>query len=103
MYTGMQIVKFPEAHLVAGGWYLECSRGYVPKEEEDLYNSLVRSAPDVCDVVEEPDEDVDVEPPVKVKEKVVPPVKGKKGKKGKNDVPQASTQVTTRSYTRATS
>ena len=88
---------------MAGGWYLECSRGYVPKEEEDLYNSLVRSAPDVCDVVEEPDEDVDVEPPVKVKEKVVPPVKGKKGKKGKNDVPQASTQVTTRSYTRATS
>ena len=104
MYTGMQIVKFPVAHLLAGGWFLECSRGYVPKEEDDLYNKLVRSAPDVCDVVEELDEDVDVDPPAT--EKVVPPVKGKKGKRGKKgmkDAPQASTQVTTRSYTRATS
>ena len=100
----MQIVKFHVAHLLAGGWYLECSCGYMPKEEEDLYNSLVRSAPDVCDIVEELDKDVDVEPPPT--ESVVPPVKGKKGKKGKKDTkdaPQASSQVTTRSYTRATS
>ena len=79
MYMGMQIVKFPVAHLLACGWYLECLHGYVLKEEEDLYNSLVHSAPDVCDVLEEPDKDVDVEPPAT--EKVVPPVKGKKGMK----------------------
>ena len=70
-------------------------------EEEDLYNNLVRSTLDVCDVVEELDEDVDVElPPT---EKVVLSVKGKKGKKGMKDALQASSLVTTRSYTRATS
>ena len=52
----------------------------MPKKEEDLYNNLVCSAPDVYDIVEELDEDVDVEPPAT--EKVVPLVKGKKGKKG---------------------
>ena len=92
----MQIVKFLVVHLLAGGWYLECLCRYVPKEEEDLYNSLVCSKPDVCNIMEELDKDVDVEPPAI--EKVVPPVKGKNGKKGEKgmkDAPQASTQVTT--------
>ena len=27
VYTAMQVQKFPHAHLLADGWYLDCSRG----------------------------------------------------------------------------
>jgi hypothetical protein len=30
VYTAMQIAKFPHVHLVADGWYLDCSHGFVP-------------------------------------------------------------------------
>jgi hypothetical protein len=43
VYTAMQLAKFPHVHLEAGGWYLDCSRGFVPDVEESLYNSLVTS------------------------------------------------------------
>jgi hypothetical protein len=45
VYTTMQLAKFPRVHLVAGGWYLDCSRGFVPDVEKYLYNNLVTSAP----------------------------------------------------------
>jgi hypothetical protein len=51
----MQAAKFPHVHLEAGGWYLDCSRGFVPDEEESLYSSLVSSAPDVIELEKEPD------------------------------------------------
>jgi hypothetical protein len=54
----MQIAKFPYVHLEAGGWYLDCSRGFVPDEEESLYTSLVSSAPEVIELEEEPEEDM---------------------------------------------
>jgi len=68
----------------------------VPKDKEALYASLVASAPAVTELEELEEDDVSEAPPPK--EKVVAKVKGKKGKKV---APEASTQVTTRSYTRA--
>ena len=94
VYTLMQLTKFPRAHLVAGGWYLDCSRGFVPESEEALYSSLVSSAPEVIELEEEPEEDNHPAPPIIVKE--VGSAKGKgKGKR------VASSQVSTRSYTKA--
>ena len=94
VYTPMQVAKFPHVHLVAGGWYLDCSRGFVPEEEEPLYNSLVSSAPEVIELEEEPEEDENPAPPAIDKE--VAPVKAKgKGKR------VASSQVSTRSFTKA--
>lgn len=94
VYTLMQITKFPHPHLVAGGWYLDCSRGFVPEPEESLYSSLVSSAPEVIELEEEPEEDPIPPPPPIVKE--VGSAKGKgKGKR------VASSQVSTRSYTKA--
>ena len=96
VYTAMQIAKFPHAHLVAGGWYLDCSRGFVPEVEESLYNSLVDTAPEVIEFEEEPEEETPVPQPI---EKDVVPVKAKG--KGRKLVPHASSQVSTRSYTKA--
>ena len=94
MYTLMQITKFPRAHLVEGAWYLDCSRGFVPEAEEALYTSLVSAAPEVIQLEEEPEEDENLAPPPILKE--VGSAKGKgKGKK------VASSQVSTRSYTKA--
>jgi hypothetical protein len=45
VYRAMQVTKFPHVHLEVGGWYLDCSRGFVPNEEESPYCSLVSSAP----------------------------------------------------------
>jgi hypothetical protein len=90
----MQLAKFPSAHLVAGGWYLDCSRGFVPEGEEALYSSLVASAPEVIELEEEPEEDVNPAPPTIVKEVVSAKGKGK-GKR------VASSQVSTRSCTKA--
>jgi hypothetical protein len=90
----MQITKFPHPHLVAGGWYLDCSRGFVPESEESLYSGLVSSAPEVIELEEEREEYHIPAPSAIVKE--VGSAKGKgKGKR------VASSQVSTRSYTKA--
>ena len=73
VYTAMQRLKFPHVHLVAGGWYLDCSRGFVPDVEQGLYNILVGSAPEVIEVEEEPEENIPAPPSI---EKEVVPVKG---------------------------
>ena len=96
VYTAMQVAKFPHVHLLAGGWYLDCSRGFVPDAEADLYNSLVTSAPEVIELEEEPEEDNPTPPS---HEKDVASVKGKG--KGRKLVPLASSQVSTRSFTKA--
>ena len=57
IYTLMQLVKFPRVHLVAGGWYLDCSRGFIPKVEEPLYSGLVCFALKVIEQEEEPEGD----------------------------------------------
>ena len=36
VYTAMQVAKFPHAHLVAGGWYMDCSHGFMPNAETYL-------------------------------------------------------------------
>ena len=96
VYTAMQLAKFPPVHLVAGGWYLDCSRGFVPDVEESLYNSLVTSAPEVIELEEEPEEE---NPAPQSIQKDVTPAKGKG--KGRKLVPHASSQVSTCSYTKA--
>ena len=96
VYTAMQVAKFPHVHLLAGGWYLDCSRGFVPDAEAYLYNSLVTSAPEVIELEEEPEEDNPAPPS---HEKDVASVKGKG--KGRKLVPLASSKVSTRSFTKA--
>ena len=90
----MQLAKFPRVHLVAGGWYLNCSREFVPKVEEPFYSSLVCSAPEGIKLEEEPEKNENPAPPSIVKE-----VASEKGKgKGKR---VAFSQVSTRSFTNA--
>ena len=96
VYTAFQRLKFPQAHLVAGGWYLDCSRGFVPDVELGLYNILVGSAPEVIEFEEEPEEDIPA--PQSIHKDVVP-VKSKS--KGRKLNPKSSSQVSTRSYTKA--
>jgi hypothetical protein len=43
-------------HLVADGWYLDCSPGFVPEVEESFYNTRVSSTPEVIELEEEPEE-----------------------------------------------
>jgi hypothetical protein len=43
IYTTTQTTKFYEAHLQAGEWYLDCSRGFVPGEEKHFFVNLVSS------------------------------------------------------------
>jgi hypothetical protein len=92
----MQVAKFPHVHLEAGGWYLDCSRGFVPDEEESLYTSLVTSAPEVLELEEEPEEEMAIPQSI---EKDLAPVKGKG--KGRKLVPHGSSQVSTRSFSKA--
>ena len=40
VYTPMQLAKFSRMHLVAGGWYLDCYRGFVPNVENPLTIAL---------------------------------------------------------------
>jgi hypothetical protein len=42
-------VKLQKWHLVAGGWYPDFSRGFVPEVEETLYTTLVNLAPKVIE------------------------------------------------------
>ena len=53
----MQLANFSHVHFVAGGWYLDCSRGFVPDVEESFYNNLVTSTPEVIELEEEPKEE----------------------------------------------
>ena len=46
VYTTTQTTKFPESHLQAGGWYLDCSGGFIPREEKPFFANLVSSAPE---------------------------------------------------------
>ena len=64
VYIAMQVQKFPHAHLVADGWYLDCSRGFVPDVERGLYNILVGSAPEVIEFEEEPEEHIPAPQPI---------------------------------------
>jgi hypothetical protein len=96
MYTGMQLVKFPLVHLVASGWYLDCSRGFVSDVEETLYNNLVSSIPEVIELEEKAEENNQAPPS---NEKEVAQVKGKG--KGRKVVGHASSQVSTCSFTKA--
>ena len=64
--------------------------------EESLYNSLVTSALEVVELKEEPEENNHAPQSI---EKDVAPVKSKA--KGRKVVPHASSQVSTRSYTKA--
>ena len=94
MYTPMQLAKFPRMHLMVGGWYLDCSRGFVSDVEEPIYNNLASFAPKVIELQEESEEDENPAPPTNDKE--VAPVKAKgKGKR------VAYNQVSTRSFTKA--
>ena len=43
VFTSVQVAKFPQSHLQGGGWYLDCSGGFVPVEEKPLYSSLSSS------------------------------------------------------------
>ena len=53
----MPLAKFPRVHLVASGWYLDCSRGFVPNVEKPLYNNIVCFAPKIIELEEESEED----------------------------------------------
>ena len=92
----MQVAKYPTSHLEACGWYLDCSRAFVPDEEEAHYGNLVNSGPDVIELDEDPDEPTLAPPSV---EKDVAPVKGKG--RGKNVLAHASSQVSSRSNAKA--
>ena len=75
---------------------MDCSRGFVPVVEESLYNTLVSFAPEAIELEEEPDADIPAPPST---DKDVAPAKGKG--KGKKVLAHASSQVSTRSYTKA--
>ena len=79
MYTKLQAAKFPFFHLEARGWYLDCSKGFVSKAEELLFNNLVDTVPvELKPLEKEPKE---VKPQSKLaKEKAEKPVKGKSKK-----------------------
>jgi len=75
----MQVAKFPHVHLEAGGWYLDCSCGFVPDVGESLYNNLVSFAPEVIELEDEPEKG---NPAPLSNDKDVVSVKGKgKGRK----------------------
>ena len=89
MYMTAQTTKFLESHLQAAGWYLDCSAGFVPGEENLLFASLVSSVPEENIVTfEEPD----------IFELPRPSPKAPRGKgRAKTTATAASSQVVTRS------
>jgi hypothetical protein len=92
VYTALQVAKFPLVHLEAGGWYLDCSQGFVPDAEESLYSSLVSSGPEVIELEEDSEED---NPAPLSNDKDVASIKGKS-----KDKKVASSQVSTHSFTK---
>ena len=83
-------------HLKASGWYLDCSRKFIPKMEAVLYNTLVSSALEVNELEKEPKEN---NPAPLSNDKDVASVKGKG--KGRKIVPYASSQISIHSFTKA--
>jgi hypothetical protein len=108
MYTEDHEV-WPYPHLKHGGWYLDCSNGYIHTSEEPSYASLNAEAPSQM-VVYQPamQEESDKEKSKGSKvAKVAKQPKGKKGKKGETIPPASATPasqgtITTRSATKAT-
>jgi hypothetical protein len=96
VYTAMQDAKFPHVHLVASGWYLDYSRGFVPEVEGVLYNTTVSSAPKVIELEREPEEDILA---LLSNKKEFASVKGKG--KDKKIVAHAPSQVSTRTFRKA--
>ena len=96
VYTGMQLARFPFVHLVASGWYLDCSRAFVLDVEKTLYNRLASFVPEVIELEDEPKEDNQAP---SSNEKEVAQVKGKS--KGRKVAAHASSQTSTRSFIKA--
>ena len=46
MFTKPHVVIFSFSHLVAGGWYLDCSDGFVTVNEQSLYNVIINGDSD---------------------------------------------------------
>ena len=44
MYTELQVSKFLFFHLEARDWYLDCSKGFVPKEDKPLFKKFADTA-----------------------------------------------------------
>ena len=63
VYTPVQVSKFPQSHLQAGGWYLDLSGGLVPAKEKPLFSSLVRSDPELSIIPDEEPDIVELPPP----------------------------------------
>ena len=87
VYTTMQTTKFFQSYLKAGGWYLDCSRGFVHGEEKPLFASLVRSAPEENIVTFEEPDIVELPPPPKASQEK---------DRAKKTATQASSQVVIR-------
>ena len=93
LYTTAQTTKFPECHLQATRWCLDCSIGFVPVEENLLFASLVSSAHEENIVTFEEPNIVELPPP---------PPKVPRGKgRAKKTATQASFQVVTRSASKS--
>ena len=92
VYTTTQTTKFPKSHLHAGGWYLDCSRGFVLGEEKLLFPSLVSSGPDENIVTFEEPDIVELLPS--------PPKAPKRKGRAKKTATQAFSQVVTRSVSK---
>ena len=96
MLTAPQIANFPRSHLMAEGWYLDYSSGFVPIEEKPLYDIIVSGAPDEVVHVELDIEEIKPPPPP-FNVKVSPTPKGK----AKNPAKPSTIHMTTRFATKA--
>ena len=91
MYIEQQVAKFPFFHLEAKSWYLDCSKDFVSKVEEPLFNNLVDMAPMEPKTLEEEPEEVQPQPQL-AKDNVA---KLAKGKSKKTAIQAFQAQVTT--------
>ena len=85
----MQVSSFPESHLKAGGWYLDCFGGFVLADENTSFYSLLSSAPEENIVPFEEPDIVELPPP--------PHKAPKKNGRGKITAIQATLHLPTRS------
>ena len=99
---------WPDTHLKQAGWYLDCSKGYIPPSEKALHATLNAEAP-LQIVVYEPSVQEETEKETSKATKGKKESKGKKepkGKKGKtvdtpSGTPASQTTISTRSATKA--
>ena len=96
MFTQLQVSQFPTFHLKSGGWYIDCTGGFVPASKEALHRDLTMAAPlELIDLEETklPDPQPELQ-----KEKASKGTRGK-GKRDKqgNQATQASEANITRS------